>query len=306
MKKVLILILSSIVLTACQAQKTDLSLNLEKGKEYRQVTNSKANINQEINGQKINMTMTINGEMTYKVVSVNPADYDMEVKYESLIMAMGLPQGKMEFSSDKNNEQDIFSKLLSKMIGQPFNVKMTKNGKILEVNKIESMIESLFEDFSNIPENKLAQIKAQMKKAYGAKAFKGNIEMVTAIFPDKPVNKGDNWTIKTNLESGFSGLMTTDYELVELGSDYAMIKGNSSIQTADKDAYIKSNGMPMKYDMSGSMISEIRVDKETGWIIKASTKQEIKGDGYIKENPQMPNGMKIPMTMINEMIITNN
>lgn len=306
MKKIINLILFSIVLTSCQAQKTDLSLNLEKGKEYKQVTNSKAKIIQEINGQKINVTMTIKGEMSYKVVSVNPTDYDMDVKYKSLTMTMGLPQGNMEFSSDKNNERDIFSKLLSKMIEKPFNVKMAKNGKILEVNKIESMIESLFKDFSNIPENKLAQIEAQLKKAYGEKAFKGNIEMVTAIFPDKPVKKGDNWTITTNLESGMSGLMTTDYELIELGSDYAMIKGNSSIQTANKDAYIKSNGMPTKYDMSGSMISEIRVDKETGWIIEANAKQEIKGDAYIKENPKMPNGMKIPMKMINKMEITNN
>ncbi|PIQ28415.1 MAG: hypothetical protein COW63_14850, partial [Bacteroidetes bacterium CG18_big_fil_WC_8_21_14_2_50_41_14] len=91
-------------------------------------------------------------------------------------MIMELPQGKMEFSSEKNDEQDIFSTLLSKMIGNTFNVKMAKNGKILEVKNIESRIESLFEDFTHIPENQLAQLKAQMTKAYGAEAFKGNIE----------------------------------------------------------------------------------------------------------------------------------
>jgi len=127
--------------------------------------------------------------------------------------------------------------------------------------------------------------------------------MVTAIFPDNPVNKGDKWTIKTNLESGMAALMTTEYEFTDLGSDYAMIKGNSVIETEDKDAYIESNGMPMKYDLTGSMISEIKVDKETGWIIEANINQEIKGDAYIKGNPQLPNGMKIPMIMKNEMTI---
>lgn len=191
------------------------------------------------------------------------------------------------------------------MIGSIFNVKMAKNGKILEVKNIESQIESLFDDFTHIPENQLAQLKAQMTNAYGAAAFKGNIEMITAIFPDSPVNRKDKWTIKTNLESGMAALMTTEYELKELSSDFAMIKGNSVIKTEDKDAYIESNGMPMKYDMTGSMISDIKVDKKTGWIIKANIKQEMKGDTYIKDNPQMPNGMKIPMTMINETIITN-
>ena len=304
MRKIFNLLLLSIVLTSCQAQKVNLTLNLEKGKEYRQVTNSKATIIQDINGQKMNMVMTLKGGMSYKVVSVNSSDYDLEVKYESLNMIMELPQGKMEFSSDKKDEQDIFSTLLSKMIGNTFNVRMAKNGKILEVKNIESRIESLFEDFSHMPENQLAQLKAQMTKAYGAEAFKGNIEMVTAIFPDNPVNKGDKWTIKTNLESGMAALMTTEYEFTELGSDYAMIKGNSVIETEDKDAYIESNGMPMKYDLTGSMISEIKVDKETGWIIEANINQEIKGDAYIKENPQMPNGMKIPMIMKNEMTIT--
>jgi hypothetical protein len=305
MRKIFILVMFTIVLISGQAQKTTLTLNLEKGKEYRQVTYSKATIIQDFNGQKMSIVMIIEGEMSYTVVTVNPSDYDLEVKYERLSMKMELPQGKMEFSSDKNDKQDIFSTMLSKMTGNSFNVKMAKNGKVIEVKNIESRIESLFEDFTDIPENQLAQLKAQMTKAYGAEAFKGNIEMVTAIFPGEPVNKGDKWTIKTNLESGMAALMTTEYEFTDLGSDYAIIKGNSVIETEDKDAYIESNGMPMKYDMSGSMSSEIKVDKETGWIIEATIQQEITGDAYIKENPQIPEGMKIPMTMINEMTIRN-
>ena len=305
MRKIFNLVLLTIALISCQGQKEELTLNLEKGKEYRQVLNSKSTINQDVNGVQVNMVMTIKGRVLYKVVAVNPSDYDLEVRYESLGMTMELPQGKMEFSSDINDEQDVFSTLLSKMTENSFNIKMAKNGKILEVKNVESMIESLFENFSYIPESQLAQIKAQMNKAYGAEAFKGNIEMVTAIFPDNPVSKGDKWTIKTNLEAGMAALMTTEYEFTELGADYALVKGNSVIQTEDKDAYIESNGMPMKYDLSGSMVSDIKVDKKTGWIIDADINQEIKGVALIKENPQMPNGMEIPMTIINEMTISN-
>ncbi len=305
MREIFNLLLLTIVLTSCQAQNTDLTLNLEKGKEYRQVANTKATVIQDINGQKMNMVITIKGSMLYKVVAVNPSDYDLDVKYESLGMVMDLPQGEIEFNSEKNDEQDVFSTLLSKMIGNTFNVKMAKNGKILDVKNIESRIESLFGDFTHLPENQLAQLKAQMNKAYGAEAFKGSIEMVTAIYPDNPVNKGDKWEIKTNLESGMAALMTTEYEFTDLGSDYATIKGVSVIETEDKDAYIEANGMPLKYDLKGSMISDIKVDKETGWIIEATISQEIKGDAFVKENPQMPNGMKIPMIMINEMTIKN-
>lgn len=306
MRKILNLLLLFLALISCHAQNTSLTLNLEEGKEYNQVASSKTTITQTLEGQKIDIIMTINGGMSFKVISDNPSDYDLEVKYTGLSMIMDMPQGKIEFNSAKNDEQDIMSTVLSKMVGKAFNVKMAKTGKIIEVKNIESVIDSVFEHFAQyMSENQLEQMKEQMENAYGAEAFKGNIEMTTAIFPDKPVSKGDKWTIVTNLQSGMAALMTTEYQFVDLKSDFAIIKGNSIIKTEDKDAYVESNGMPMKYDLNGSMVSEIKVDRETGWIIKANIKQEIKGDAYIKENPQLPDGLKIPMIMKNEMTISD-
>jgi len=221
-------------------------------------------------------------------------------------MSMQMPQGLMEFSSEKNDANDIFSTILGAMKNKAFGVTMSKTGKITDVKNVEALWSTAIDKFDQLPEMQKEQVKAQIMKAYGAEALKGNIEMVTAIYPDSPANKGDKWTINTKLESGMSANMTTDYEFVELTSEYALIKGKSTIETADKDAYIESNGMPMKYDLTGSMESEIKVNKNTGWIIEAKINQKIGGDTYIKENPQLPNGMKIPMTMINEMVITNN
>jgi len=305
MRTIFTLIFASIILTSCQSQSTDLSLRLEKGKEYKQITNSKATIIQEVNGQKMNMVMTIAGTITFFVKDVSASGYIMDTKFETLSMSMEMPQGTMNFSSDKNDPNDIFSTILGAMKNKTFEVVMSKTGKITEVKNVEALWGTAINQFEQLPEMQKEQIKAQITKAYGAEALKGNIEMVTAIYPDKPVNKGDKWTINTKLESGMSANMTTDYEFTDLTSGYALIKGNSNIETADKDAYIESNGMPMKYDLTGSMTSEIKVDKNSGWIIEAKINQEIKGDAYIKENPQVPNGMKIPMTMINEMVIKN-
>lgn len=305
MKKNFNLILASIILTSCQAQQTELKLLLEKGKEYKQISNTKATIIQDFDGQKMNMDMTVKGTMSYFVKEVNENDYEMDVKYENLSMTMQLPQGTMEFSSDKKNENDIYSMILAEMINNPFQVKMTKRGKITEVKNIESLFDSAFSNFSQIPENQIIQIRAQLMKAYGGEAFKGNIEMVTAIYPDKSVVQGESWEINTKLESGMSANMTTTYTFKENNSNYYLIVGDSKIVTADKNAYTEFNGMPMRYDLTGNMLSEIKVDKITGWIIEANISQNISGDVYIKSNPQMPNGMKIPMVMKNETIFTN-
>lgn len=306
MKTIFTLILTVFVLTSCQTQNLDLSLKLKKGKEYKQITNSKTTIIQEVNGQKMNMVMTIKGTMTFLVKDITENGYNMDAKFEELSMSMQMPQGLMEFSSEKNDANDIFSTILGAMKEKAFGITISKTGKITDVKNVEALWSTAINTFDQLSEMQKEQIKAQIMKAYGAEALKGNIEMVTAIYPDSPANRGDKWTINTKLESGMSANMTTDYEFAELTSEYALIKGKSTIVTADKDAYIESNGMPMKYDLTGSMDSEIKVDKNTGWIIKATINQKIEGDTYIKENPQLPNGMKIPMTMINDMVITNN
>lgn len=306
MKTIFTLILTVFVLTSCQTQNLDLSLKLKKGKEYKQITNSKTTIIQEVNGQKMNMVMTIKGTMTFLVKDITENGYNMDAKFEELSMSMQMPQGLMEFSSEKNDANDIFSTILGAMKDKAFGITMSKTGKITDVKNVEALWSTAINTFDQLPEMQKEQIKAQIMKAYGGEALKGNIEMVTAIYPDSPANRGDKWTINTKLESGMSANMTTDYEFAELTSEYALIKGKSTIVTADKDAYIESNGMPMKYDLTGSMDSEIKVDKNTGWIIEATINQKIEGDTYIKENPQLPNGMKIPMTMINDMVITNN
>jgi len=210
----------------------------------------------------------------------------------------------LEFSSEKNDEKDIFSTILSAMKNKPFLVKMTKTGKVNEVKNIESVFSGIFEKFPQLTDIQKQQIQSQLMQAYGEKAFKGNLEMCSAIFPDFQVSKGDKWIIKTKLESGMAANMETTYELKEVNDSYCLLSGTSRIESADKDAYIQSNGMPLKYDMSGTMSSEIKINRKRGWIIESKINQALKGTAQVKDNPQMPGGMTIPMTMNNEMTIT--
>lgn len=304
-KTILTIILVTLIFSVCQSQSSDLSLKLENGKVYRQITNSKVNISQEVNGQTMNMAMTISGTMTFLVKAIDGNGFDMDTKFEKLSTSMQMPQATMEFNSEKKDENDVFSNILGAVIGKTFLVTMTKTGKVTEIKNVEALWKTAIDQSDQLSDRHREQIKGQIMQAYGAAALKGNLEMVTAIYPDQPVGIGEKWAINTKLESGMSAIMNTNYELVDLTSDYGLIRGNSTIKTADKDAYIEANGMPMKYDLTGSVKSEIKVDKNTGWTMEAKINQEIKGDAYIKANPQIPGGMKIPMTMTTEMAVTN-
>lgn len=306
MKRIFHLLIALVLFTTCQAQKQKLELNLTKGEIYTQKMESNVSILQSVNGQQVNMNMSINAKMAYKVTDIQNAVYDMEVSYESLIMKMSLPNGTMEFSSEKEDENDIFSTILGTMKNKPFLVKMTKAGKVNEVKNIEAVFSNMFDKFPQLNDVQKQQIKGQIMQAYGEKAFKGNMEMCSAIFPDSPVAKGDKWTINTQLEAGMSAKMETVYELKEMSDSHYQIFGNSKIETADKDAYIESNGMPLKYDMAGTMTSDIKIDNKTGWTKSALIDQSLKGTAYVKDNPQIPGGLTIPMTMNNKMILSEN
>ncbi len=302
-------IVNTIILLFCitllQAQKTDLALRLEEGVTYKQVTQATITTDQEFDGQKMNISMMMSGTMSFLVKEATSSAYTMDAAFDSLKMTMQLPQGEMIFDSESKDENDIFSKMFSAIIGQPFKVVMNPVGEVVNVKEVEDLWGKMIDQFDEIPQAQREQLKAQLLKAFGEKALKGNIEMVTAIYPDHAVNKGDTWIVHTNIETGMAAKIKTNYEFVETTDAYAVIKGTSSIKTEDKDAYIQTNGMDIKYDLTGTMTSVIKVDKHTGWIIESTINQEIAGDTYIKENPQIPNGMKIPMRMHSKMIITN-
>ena len=304
MKTIFSIALSMLLLTSCQPSKEKLQLNLSKGETYYQKIVSDMSLSQTINGQEMKINMVITGATSYKVLDIQDTIYDMQVQYENLSMKMTLPNGTMEFSTEKNDESDIFSTILKVLKNKSFYIKLTKTGKINEVKNIDSLFLGIFEKFPEIPEEQKMQIQNQLLQAYGEKSFKGNFEMAMAIFPSKEVLKGDKWTINTQLETGMSGNMETTYELTEIASSFYLIKGDSKITTADKDAYIPVNGMPVKYDLTGTMLSNIKIDKTTGWTIEAKISQNITGYSEIKDNPQMPGGMKIPLAMKNEMTIT--
>jgi hypothetical protein len=304
-RRIIYTLLALMCLRSAFGQSVELKLNLELGKVYPQLMQSKALVIQDINGQKINIDVTLGGRLTYLVKSVGEKDYQMDVQYKSLSMAMALPQGSVKFDSEKKDKGDAFSAMLGEMVNKPFQITMTKIGQITDVKNIEPLIEDVLSHFTELPAEQLAQLKEQFLKSFGEEAFKASFESLSAIYPSKPVAKGENWEIKTKLGSGAG--MTADvmstYTLSEINAKSHVIVGESIITTTD--TYLPIRGMPTRYDLSGAMKSEIVLDKATGWVIEAKINQELQGKVYIKKNEKLPDGLTIPMVMKNSMLYKN-
>jgi len=212
-------------------------------------------------------------------------------------MNMKLPSGQLEFNSDKKDEFDIFSTILAAIKDKSFIVQMTKTGKIKWVENLDSIFGNLLDQFPKLTPEQKTQLKEQLMQAFGEKSFKGSYEMATAIYPDVAVEQGNTWIIKINLESGMAATLTTNFEFKAKTENYNLIIGIGKIETLNKNSYAPINGMPTKYDLTGTMNSTIKVDTKTGWIIEAKINQLIAGNVEIKDNPSLPGGLMFPMSI---------
>lgn len=301
MKLFLTLSIFAGVLNASVAQTVTVQLNLEKGATYSQQSSSNVTVNQNYAGQEIDIQMKVVGRMTFKVMAVTASGYDLEVMYERISMLMEMPTGPMEFSSDKADSVDVMSSILAAMMHKPFGITMTRQGKVTAVRDISTLFDTAFEKYPDISEEQKQQIITQLGQSFGEQGFKGNLEMVTAIFPEGPVAIGDTWSTQTELQSGMSATVKTMYRLEAVEDSHFVISGKSEIATSGA----ADDSAPMKYDLAGSMTSNIIIAKKTGWIRDASMKQALSGKVIFPDSPQMPGGMEVPMSMDSEIAIVD-
>lgn len=303
MKKIGFSLCLFILFSVCNAQKYNLSLNLSKNKTYTHTTCSNLVINQIIDNKPFDVTMSITATMAYKVTEIKDSVYTMEVKYKSLKMSITLMDKLTEYSSNKDDETDIMSTMFGLIIDKPFFVNMTKSGKIREIRNIDTVFSGILENFPSLSNEQKEQLKEQLKQSYGEKAFKGSIEILTAIFPEKKVSLNEKWKINTKLGSGFDANLETIFELIEVNEDNYIIAGTSDFNTINKDAYTKTNGKEMKYELNGTQRSNIKIDRKTGWIIVAETTQNTAGTAYIKSDEEDSEDMVVPITLKTEITI---
>jgi len=146
MRTIATLLCTLILMTSAYSQKAKLSMNLEEGKTYKQLTHSQSTINQDVYGQKM------------KII--------------------------------------------------PFQMKMDRKGKILEMENVDAKWEAVMD---KRPLALAEQVKSQMMDAFGKDARTSSIEMVTSVFPEKAVKKGAQWSSSTTRDAGMSFTLSNTY-----------------------------------------------------------------------------------------------
>lgn len=303
MKTLFTLFISFFISVTCFAQSATLRYNLQEGKAYEMEMKMKTTTSQEVNGMKMDMNMGMTGAITYLVKAKTDAHFDIEMSYTKLEMEMESPMGKMVASSENSDENDIFSKTMAVMKSSPFHLKMTPQGKVIEVTGLDKLYESMFNAIPQLPEEQRMQLVGQIKQAFGEEVLKDQLGAAMAAFPENPVSKGDSWTISTDIDAGFSMKINTIYTYQGTEGNHWLIQGKSEYATPEDAEPMEMNGMKMKYMLKGDMTVDMKCDKSTGWPVESKIIQKMKGETIIEANPQMPEGAIIPIEISAEVVL---
>lgn len=305
MKYFLIPLLLLLVFGSSSAQHLRLSLNLIKGNTYYMTGTSNSAVVQTVNGQENEINLGLSYKIAFKVTDVMDSVYNMEVRYQYLDMKIKAADKTIEMDSKKNDRQDVPSTIIAAMMNKPFIILITKRGKIRSMNNVEKMITGVFDNFPQLDITKKEQIKNQLLQTIGGNNFKGNLEMETAIFPENAVAKNDKWTVHTKLESTGKINVHTVYQLIDTKGGICQIHGQGAMATDKNSKPSQINGLPVKYSISGTSVSDIKGDKTTGWVKEFRLKQVMKGNVQILDNPKVPGGVSFPMTVNTEIVTTD-
>lgn len=196
---------------------------------------------------------------------------------------------------------DIMSVMLAGIKDKPFTIKMTRSGKILEVKNINFIFEHMLDSLPKLSPEQRKQFIEQMNNSYGEKSFKGSFELVTAMYTIQPVATGSSWKTVVRLEGGMAAKVINTYTWKGKTAGYNLVTGAGTLTTVNSNAYRLVNGMMTRYDLTGPLTTTIKTDPETGWIIEAKVNEQMSGKAEIKDNPKLPGGLLIPMSVVNVM-----
>jgi len=296
MKKYLSIIVLATMVYGCKSQPERITINLKKGQIYNQDMSLKSSTEQTIKGAKTKSITLSDSRSRFEVLDVKDTVYTIKVTYETM-------STKMLKDGDTVNQKVMgpANAITSKLVGKSYTMMMSNTGRILETKGTDSIFNDLF---SQVPEQVRAMMKKSIASAYGDSAIKKSAEMSRALYPAKAVKEGDSWAVENG---GGQNIMTPKvkgiYTLDKVTDTEYQISNKSKIEIVNSPTPMEMLNYSMKYDVSGSMTSQNKIDRKTGMVTELKAVQDIKGMIILKTSMSNSEEMVMPITAKNEITL---
>lgn len=264
----------SILLGVSAFAQSNYQLNLHKDSSYHQYSKTEMDMTQMYGGQIVDSKILLEGTIEYTVESVENDLYTMRVEYQRVHMFISYPGAEIKGSSDDDDDSNIFSAMFSGIVGVPFHLKMDRHGSISDIWGTEKMWEQAIKGIEDVPKATKDQLVEQISSSFGGDKLKENLELLTALYPRKPVSVGESWKVKTKRGGSDALSSKSVYTLSEANDEFSKISGISKLKVSSAN----QSGQNEKNTFTGVSTSSLTLDAKTGWILHGSIIQNIEGD----------------------------
>lgn len=288
MKQFYILLFSIFFLGGVYGQ-ASLQYNLKKDEIYVVKQEAQQIITQELEGASHILTNNIDGVLEFTVLDEGENDYTIELEFKDLNMKMtsNLQGELMNVKAKEVIEGDMQSMMFNSLLGNPVNMRLSKNGAILEVTGGDSLVTKMVNTAGLEDEFTINMMRESLEKEFGSEALSDSYEQMTYIYSDSPVGVGDTW------QNEYTGKLNTKntWSLTEITDDNAKISG-----TADVVMKIEEPAVTM--NLIGTQSTEITTDVVSGFIIKMSVEGSSKGTSTLAQmgNQEIPTNIQSTIT----------
>jgi len=302
--RLLLSVAIALLIISAKADKVALKYNLTVGNTYKTKTLTDQVMEQSIMGQQQTIKNRMEGITAFKVQGVEGNTIVLDTWYEKLTMSVETPMGNFMMDSDKPDDTNPGSKVLSKLMNKHFTIKMAINGEIIDVIGSDTIMEDAFNEISSANNMQISIIKERVKQFVKKESLKGSLEIAIRCFPDKPVSIGDTWTNQLELVSIMPTQINNTWKLTDIKEGVSFLECKSTLKSKEDSPAQNMNGIQIKYNITGEQQTVSKIDEKTGWVIESTMNQEISGEIIADLSAQGGGNQKFPITMKSKTIIT--
>ena len=217
--------LAAALLLAGQ-EKVDLKWKFEKGRELTYKQTQKQTL--ELFGNAMEQETSQTQSWTVKDVAE-----DGTATIETTCLAVAMKAGgalEFEYDSEKDKElpENPQVRMMAKMVGKTFTLKMSPKGKILEMKGFDALMEDMLKELGE----EAGPAREMLKQMLSDDTMKSSMQQMAPMLPREAVGAGDKWkdefTLKLPMIGGMKfGVAST---LKELGGGEAKVDQDWTIE----------------------------------------------------------------------------
>lgn len=220
-----------------QYRPTKLTITDSAATYYFTITNE-TNTETEVMGKEIFSNNLSEIGLRYEIKKDSNKQMLITVTFDKIKVVLKNQDKEEEINAD--NAAISFNpveKALGKLKGSTVYMRISKNGKLEQIQGYEEIITKVLQDM-NIQDNKMKEsIENKLSKIIGKDYLKSTLAEAQDIMPDSTINVGDSWTKKTAQVEGEIQLdFTTNYTLTKVENGIATITATAKTEKADTDA----------------------------------------------------------------------